>query len=149
MPTDRRAIKKGQAHPREECVRPTARPHAAEGFSAYPPIATIPTPPGDGDDVGAPEEDCASGWFVDPFYTIAETQRLLRSSRASVYRWVAKDKLDLRKLEGKALITGQSLRRLAANLPKANIRLNGSRRALSGSTPVAASNGRRGKRASR
>jgi len=127
MPIVRRAIKNSRPHlalPREECVTPTARSHVAEGVSSYPLISNTSTPPGDGDDIDASSatDGCATRWFADPFYTVAETQRLLRCSHASVYRWIGRGKIVAVKLEGKTLVTGESLRRLAAELPKADIR---------------------------
>src|SRR6266699_1503232 len=106
MPIVRRAIKNSRPHlalPREECVTPTARSHVAEGVSSYPLISDTSTPPDDGDekDASSATDGCATRWFADPFYTVAETQRLLRCSHASVYRWIGRGKIVAVKLEGK------------------------------------------------
>ena len=82
------------------------------------PVSTLRSPTA-GSAYPQTEPELGCGWFCDPFYTVAETRHILCCSHASVYQWIGKGKLDARKLEGKTLVTGESLRRLAASLPKA------------------------------
>jgi hypothetical protein len=57
--------------------------------------------------------------FPDEFYTVKEARTKGKFSHATCYRLINAGRLDARKLGGKTLITGASLRRLMANLPKA------------------------------
>lgn len=68
--------------------------------------------------------------FPDEFYTVKEARTKGKFSHATCYRLINAGKLDARKLGGKTLITGASLRRLVASLPKAG------RTALLGSPDV-------------
>jgi helix-turn-helix protein len=56
-------------------------------------------------------------------FPVNETCGLLgNASRASLYRWIAAGRLDARKIDGKTVITAESIARFAADLPKAEIR---------------------------
>jgi hypothetical protein len=57
--------------------------------------------------------------FPDEVYTVNEAKRKGKFSHATCYRLLNAGKLDGRKLGNRTLITGASLRRLFANLPKA------------------------------
>jgi len=52
------------------------------------------------------------------FYSPKETEVLLGISHATCYRLINAGKLDARKLGNKTAITGESILRLAADLPK-------------------------------
>jgi hypothetical protein len=56
------------------------------------------------------------------FYSPRETEEILRISHSSVYRLIAAAKLDARKLGNKTLITAESIARLIAELPPAQVR---------------------------
>jgi Helix-turn-helix domain len=51
-------------------------------------------------------------------YSLKETKAILNVSHASCYRLISAGKLDARKLLGKTVITGESITRLIAELPK-------------------------------
>jgi excisionase family DNA binding protein len=52
------------------------------------------------------------------FFSVRETEAILSISHAQVYRLIASGKLDARKLGNKTLITGESIEKLATQLPK-------------------------------
>lgn len=51
-------------------------------------------------------------------YSPRETQQIIGISHATLYRLIAAEKLDARKLGGKTLITADSIERFIAELPK-------------------------------
>jgi Helix-turn-helix domain len=55
-------------------------------------------------------------------YSPRETEAVLGMSHASLYRLIAAAKLDARKLGNKTLITAESIARLIAELPPAQVR---------------------------
>jgi Helix-turn-helix domain len=57
------------------------------------------------------------------FYSIPHAQRLLGDiSKATAYRLIAAEKLDARKILGKTVVTGESIEKLAAELPPSGAR---------------------------
>jgi len=73
-------------------------------------------------DVGLSSPD-EKGALPNLYYSVRETRRLLGDiSHASIYRLIAADRLDARKLGGKTLISGQSIAKLAAELPRVGAR---------------------------
>lgn len=63
----------------------------------------------------------ALGW-VQALFTVREVQRVLGTSRASVYRDLAAGRLEAVKLGAATRITAQSLARRLAELPPAQVR---------------------------
>jgi excisionase family DNA binding protein len=55
-------------------------------------------------------------------YSPRETESILGISHASLYRLIAKGRLDARKLGSKTLITAESIERLITMLPKVGCR---------------------------
>jgi excisionase family DNA binding protein len=55
-------------------------------------------------------------------YSPKEVQRILGISRATVYRLLAARRLDARKLNGKTVITADSIGQLISDLPPAQVR---------------------------
>ena len=51
-------------------------------------------------------------------YSPKEVEQILGISHATIYRLLAAQRLDGRKLNGKTCITGESIRALIASLPK-------------------------------
>ncbi len=151
----------------DECGQPTARSVAAADISGDAFTSDFPDPrqPGPGTEMGFEST-------LRLFYTLVETRALLgHISHATAYRLIARGALDARKILGKTVITGASIARFAADLPKADIRpksLQGDTGCFGaaapraphgarpngpscpvGTTPATASSGRRGRRARR
>jgi hypothetical protein len=59
------------------------------------------------------------------FYSVRETEQIINASHATIYRLIGDGRLDARKLNGKTLISAESIERLAAELPKARSTHNG------------------------
>lgn len=55
-------------------------------------------------------------------YRIEDTKRTTGHGTTKIYELIGAGVLDARKAGGRTLITGESLRRYVANLPKADIR---------------------------
>jgi hypothetical protein len=51
-------------------------------------------------------------------YSPRETEAILGVSHATVYRLIGSGRLDARKIDGKTVITDESIRQLIASLPK-------------------------------
>jgi predicted site-specific integrase-resolvase len=63
---------------------------------------------------------CGAGDLRDRLlYSPKETEALLGISHATCYRLINAGKLDARKIGNKTVITGESILRLAAELPRA------------------------------
>jgi hypothetical protein len=60
--------------------------------------------------------------FEPLLYRIEDAKRMTGHGTTKIYELMGAEILDARKAGGRTLITGESLRRYVANLPKADIR---------------------------
>jgi hypothetical protein len=88
-------------------------------------MPTLPEPVGDNADKGLPTSTEFSSRVRLPnlYYSVRETRRLLGDiSHATAYRLIGAGKLDARKIGAKTVISGQSIEKLAAELPPVGAR---------------------------
>jgi predicted site-specific integrase-resolvase len=65
-----------------------------------------------------PSCGCGRAHLRPELYSPKETEHILSVSHATLYRLINAGKLDARKLNGKTVITAESIGRLIADLPK-------------------------------
>jgi hypothetical protein len=77
----------------------------------------------DGTSLSPAGEDSPRPQLPNLYYSIPHTRRLLGDiSNATAYRLIAAKKLDARKILGKTFVTGESIEKLAAELPPSGAR---------------------------